>query len=309
MTNFKYGRAICYSGYRDGQGPNWNIHPNYDEVKEDLIILSEHFDYIRMYSPGYHTQTAIKVIEDLNLDLKVMLGVHLQGEESNPLCTWGGDYTDEQVEKHKIQNSNQVKEAIKIANLYPEIVFSVSAGNEAVPVWNENLVRAPKVLEFVKELKANIKQPVTYCDGGHEWTSTLKEVAKEVDFISVHTYAVWNEFNIDEGLKIANRDLKAVNDMYPNKKCIITETGWPTQSDGKRIKPELVGEDIQLRYFNEIEKWSKDSDTLMFFFASFDSKWKGGAHPLDPEKNWGVYNSDRTPKKVIKNLILKNKHS
>lgn len=307
MKNFKYGRAICYSGYRDGQGPNWGIHPNYDEVKEDLIILSKDFDYIRMYSPGFHTQTAIKVIKDLNLNLKIMMGVHLQGEESNPACTWGGNYSDEQVEQNKIKNLNQVKEAIKIANEYPEIIFSVSAGNEAVPIWNENLVRAPKVLEYVKTLKSNISQPVTYCDGGHEWTSTLKNVAEEVDFISVHTYAVWNEYTIEDGLRIAKKDLKAVQDMYPDKQCVITETGWPTQSDGRRIKPEVVGEEQQEIYFNEIEKWSRETNTLMFFFASFDSKWKGGGHPLDPEKNWGVYYSDRTPKLVIKNLKEKSK--
>jgi len=300
MNKFKFGKSICYSGYRDGQGPNIGIHPSYEEIKEDLLILEKDFDYIRMYSPSIHAVYALEVIKDNKLNLKMMLGVHLQGEESNPQCTWGGDYSEEQIKKHLIQNSKNVEDCIKLANKYEDIIFSVSAGNEAVPEWNENLVRAPKVLEYVKRLKANVKQPVTYCDGSYYWTTSLKEVAEEVDFISVHTYAVWNDYTIEDGFRIAKEDFYKVQNMYPNKQCIITETGWPTQSDGRRIKKEVVGEDQQLRYFNEINKWAEETNTLVFFFASFDSKWKGGGHPLEPEKNWGVYYSDRTPKKVLK---------
>ena len=300
MEKFRFGKSICYSGYRDGQGPNIGVHPSYEEIKEDLLILEKDFDYIRMYSPSIHAVNALKVIKDNNLSLKMMLGVHLQGEESNPLCTWGGNYSEEQIEKHLVQNKNNVTDCIKLANEYEDIIFSVSAGNEAVPEWNENLVRAPKVLEYVKRLKANVSQPVTYCDGGYYWTTSLKEVAKEVDFISIHTYAVWNDYTINDGFRVAKEDYYKVQEMYPKKQCIITETGWPTQSDGKRIKVEDVGEDEQTQYFKEINNWAEENNTLVFFFASFDSKWKGGGHPLDPEKNWGVYYSDRTPKKVMK---------
>ena len=35
-----YCKAICYSGYRDGQSPEGKI-PSYEEVKQDLLILQE----------------------------------------------------------------------------------------------------------------------------------------------------------------------------------------------------------------------------------------------------------------------------
>ena len=300
MKKFKFGKSICYSGYRDGQSPAYGIHPSYEEIKEDLLILDKEFDYIRMYSPSIHAVNALKVIRDNNLNLKMMLGVHLQGEESNPQCTWGGNYTKEQIKNNLLLNRKNIEDCIKLANEYEDIIFSVSAGNEAVPEWNENLVRPNKVLEYVKELKSKVKQPVTYCDGGYYWTTSLKEVAKEVDFISIHTYAVWNGYSIKDGLKIAKEDFFKVQEMYPNKYCIITETGWPTKSDGRKIDVNKVGEDEQKRYYLEINNWAKENNTLVFFFASFDSKWKGGGNPLDPEKNWGIYYFDRTPKKVLK---------
>ena len=37
-----------------------------------------------------------------------------------------------------------------------------------------------------------------------------------------------------------------------------------------------------------------------FFFEVFDEKWKGGDHPNEVEKHWGVFNSDRTPKLILK---------
>ena len=39
-----------------------------------------------------------------------------------------------------------------------------------------------------------------------------------------------------------------------------------------------------------------DGKTFPFYFEAFDEKWKGGQHPAEVEKHWGVYRSDRTPK-------------
>ena len=36
---FEWGRAICYSGYRENQSPLNETYPTYDEIKEDLRIL------------------------------------------------------------------------------------------------------------------------------------------------------------------------------------------------------------------------------------------------------------------------------
>ena len=40
--------------------------------------------------------------------------------------------------------------------------------------------------------------------------------------------------------------------------------------------------------YNSINKWSQKYKILTFFFEAFDEKWKGGDHPNEVEKHWGI---------------------
>ena len=72
MTNFfktfnmPYAKAICYSGFRNGQQPG-GINPSYEEIKEDLLLLKSHWKYLRLYDCDEHALTVIKVIKDEKL--------------------------------------------------------------------------------------------------------------------------------------------------------------------------------------------------------------------------------------------------
>ncbi len=63
MKKFSYGKAICYSGFREGQNPNKGIYPTYEETLEDLKILEKNYKYIRMYAPNKHSEITLQVIE------------------------------------------------------------------------------------------------------------------------------------------------------------------------------------------------------------------------------------------------------
>ena len=54
--------AVCYSGYRSGQVPGVS-YPSYEQVKEDLLIVKQHWTYIRLYSCDNHSKTVLEVIE------------------------------------------------------------------------------------------------------------------------------------------------------------------------------------------------------------------------------------------------------
>ena len=297
MKKLEYGKAICYSGYRSGQRPGGK-YPSYEEIKQDLKILEKDYDYIRMYDPSLHAKTVLEVIRNENIDLKVMLGIDLLGENYNEHCAWGGRYTDEQIKKNIAYNEKQLKELIKLANAYEDIIIAVSAGNEAVPEWNENLVLPDRVLYFVKKLKENTNQIVTYCENVNYWIPMLKEVAETVDIISIHSYPAWIQKTIEEASKETNDDYLRIRNHYSERQIIITEAGWPTRSSGRGILKESANEDNQKRYIDEMEKWSEDNQVTLFFFEAFDEPWKGQNHPDEPEKHWGLYNLDRTPKKV-----------
>jgi len=128
-------------------------------------------------------------------------------------------------------------------------------------------------------------------------------VAAEVDFISIHTYPVWEYKHIEEALEHTRENYYSVARKYPDKPTVITEAGWATKSNGRGINPENVSEAHQMAYFDKLMKWAENENVLTFFFEAFDESWKGSNEPLEPEKHWGLYNLDRTPKMAVKQII------
>ncbi len=49
--------------------------------------------------------------------------------------------------------------------------------------------------------------------------------------------------------------------------------------------------------------WASEMNITTFFFEAFDEPWKGETdNVMGAEKHWGIFNVDRTPKKVMKKL-------
>lgn len=299
--NLEPGRAICYSGFREGQQPG-GICPSYDEVKEDLLLLQKNWKYLRLYDCDDHAQVVLDVIQKENLPFQIMLGAYIVAEMNNFGCPWGGGvYTEEELDANRIKNQNQIQKLIALANQYPSIICTLSAGNEACVDWTDHYVSVSSVIDYVKQIKKGAKQPVTFCENYVPWLSKLKPLVNEVDFISIHTYPVWEYKNIHEALEYTKENFFAVANMYPKIPVVITEAGWATNSNGRGIEPHNVSEENQEIYFQDLVNWTDEAGILTFVFEAFDESWKGSNEPLEPEKHWGLYKIDRTPKLVVAN--------
>ena len=298
--DFVPGNAICYSGYRKGQSPQKKIYPDYNQVKEDLWILQKNWDYIRLYDGSKHAELVLEIIQTEKLNLKVMLGANIAAEVNNSACPWGGVYSEETLIRNKESNLNEIKKIIQLSIKYPDIVFSLSAGNEATVDWTDHLVPVTKVIEFVRMMKTESGHPVTFCENYLPWHNKLKPLVKEVDFISIHTYPVWEYKQIREALDFTKENYYGLAERYPDKLVVITEAGWATKSDGKVIKPENVNEAYQEIYYHELVNWTKKEGILAFVLEAFDEPWKGSPDKSDPEKHWGLFYENRKPKKVMK---------
>ena len=296
------GRAICYSGFRAGQSPHGNF-PSYEEIREDLLMLQNHWKYLRLYDCDRHTEIVLDVIEREKLDFKIMLGAYIVAEANNYGCPWGGSYPEAELEKNKSMNLEKIRKLIDMANRYPDIIFSLSAGNEACVDWTDHYVPVEKVIDYVKMIKKGAKQPVTFCENYLPWLDKLKGLAEAVDFISIHTYPVWEYKNIHEAMEYTKSNYFSVADTYPDKPVVITEAGWTTYSNGKGICPSNVSEEFQSIYYNDLMEWSDTENILTFVFEAFDEPWKGSNEALEPEKHWGLFTVDRKPKKVMQDLF------
>ncbi|TRX52858.1 glycosyl hydrolase [Thalassomonas sp. M1454] len=298
-----HANAICYSGYREGQGPGQGIYPSYEQIKQDLLILTQHWHYIRLYDCGPHAELTLSVISNENLDLKVMLGADVGAEMSNPNCPWGADYSDEKLQANKLQNIANIDKLIALSTKYQDIIFSVSIGNEASVDWTDHMVPVDRLISFVHRIKANIKQPVTFCENYIPWVHKLADLVAELDFISIHTYPAWEYKSIDEALDYTKQNYHFVANQYPDTPVVITEAGWTTQSNGRGIEPWNASQEIQASYYKQLVDWSNEEQILTFVFEAFDEPWKGSEHPQEPEKHWGLFTVDRQPKLVMNDLF------
>lgn len=300
--NIPHGNAICYSGYREGQNPNDNTFPSYEEIREDLRILAKNWKYLRVYDSGQHAETVLDVIQREGFEFKIMLGMGTAAEVSNPNCPWGADYDEATLIANRRTNLEEVDRAIALATRYPDIVFSVSVGNEAAVEWTDHLVPVESLISHVRRLKAAIDQPITFCENYVPWTNKLEPLAAALDFLSVHTYPVWEYQSLDTALEYTKQNYYSVANHYPNKPVVITEAGWTTASNGRGIEPWNASEELQAGYYQQLLQWTTEEKILTFVFEAFDEPWKGSPDPLEPEKHWGLFRVDRTPKPAMQEL-------
>ncbi len=302
MTNNKklpFAKAICYSGYRDGQSPETDELPTYDQVKQDLLILKDEWQSLRLYASDEHSKTVLDVISKEKMSFDVMLGAYIIAEMSNPECPWGADYSEEQLQENRQHNQQEITKLIALANTYKDIVSSVSIGNEASVSWTDHLVPTESLVDYAKQLKSSVSQPVTFCENYVPWLDKLKPLVDEIDFISIHTYPVWEYKSIQEGLAYTIENYNAVAQAYPDVQIVITEAGWATNSNGLGIDTDKVNEVYQKQYYQQLMDWAEQEQVLVYFFEAFDESWKGSCDPLEPEKHWGLYRTDRSPKLVM----------
>lgn len=298
----EHGNAICYSGYREGQSPQSRTFPSYDEIREDLLILARNWRYLRLYDCSPHAETVLEVIRNEGLRFKIMLGLDMAAEMSNPHCPWGAEYSDAVLDANRDANQAEVERLIAIANAFDDIVFSVSVGNEASVEWTDHMVPVENLLDYVRAVKRRITQPVTFCENYVPWTYKLEPLAEELDFIAVHTYPAWEYRSMHDALEFTMQNYHSVVDHYPDKPVIITEAGWTTAANGRGIDPHNASEELQANYYRQLLDWTTGEQILTFVFEAFDEPWKGSPDPLEPEKHWGLFDVQRVPKLVMQDL-------
>lgn len=270
-----YGRCISYSGYREGQNPQKFIYPTQDQVLEDLKILEKNWVMIRTYGADRHSEDVLAVIRREKVNLKVMLGIWLDGEPG-----------------HEEDNAKQIDTAIRLANEYRDVVVAVNVGNEILVHWSNHKVPEEKVIQYVLKVQAAIDQPVTVADDFLYWREHGQKLAEVVDFVTMHTYPMWGRQDIDTAMPVTIEHFESVKKALPGKTIVIGEAGWATYTVGELHAPRAGDETKQSRYFNELTAWAKENDVNVFFFEAFDEPWKG----TGTEGHWGLFTEGRKAK-------------
>ena len=295
------GKAISYGCYRKGQAPGI-IGPSESEILQDLKIILNHWNLIRVYGSDKDSELILKVIKKNNLPLKVMLGVWLEDEKENP--------------RRKNENIKEALKAIRLANEYSEIISAINVGNETQVFWSAHRMAIDDLIHYIRTVRNNTSQPVTTADDFNFWNKPIsKSVAAEVDFIVVHIYPLWNGQTLENSIEwMSNIFFNEIKKFHTEKILVLGEIGWATDYDstktgdgqqGSLIKGE-VSYTAQEKFLLELSRWIDDNQVTTFLFEAFDEPWKGGGEASSPneiEKHWGVFYENRTPKESFQNYL------
>jgi exo-beta-1,3-glucanase (GH17 family) len=151
--------------------------------------------------------------------MKVVLGAWLDAEVNNTNCPWlKQSFTPAVLDGNKRKNAQEIESAIRLAHRYSNIVVTVAVGNEALVDWNDHMVPVDSVIRYVRRVKRAVSQPVTVADNYAWWARHGSALAKELDFISVHTYPIWEGKDIDQAMPFTIANIQAVRNALPRSR-------------------------------------------------------------------------------------------
>lgn len=273
--------SVSFAPFRDGQSPLTKIYPTPAQIEEDLRVLSTHVAGVRTYTSLEGQEVVPELAQKYGL--KVTQGA------------WLGPRFD--------NNGREIASLIDLANRYPETITRVIVGNE---VLLRKDLTPDQLKAYIRQVKANVSQPVTYADVWEFWLK-YPEIAEEVDFITIHLLPYWED--IPAGVEgAAERILMAyheITERFPGKPILVGEAGWPTA--GRTRGPAAPGLVEKARFINVFVNLAADNGFDYNLIEAFDQNWKSrlegtvGGH-------WGLFTTDRIAKFALSGNVVENPH-
>ena len=264
--------GLAYGAAHTGQDPNRGAFPSPEEIEADMPTLASLTDYIRLYSA---TGPAGIVQAAQAADLCVALGINLGRDPA--------ENAREMIAGEQLTSNSAVHALI--------------VGNEVLQngVLSEQQLRAD-----IDQVRAHStrKVPLTVADTYTAWLEH-PDLARDVDFITVHIYPFWHGASIDSALSFLGQAYAQVQSAFPGKQIVIGETGWP--SAGPAYGGAVPGEANQARYVNEFVNWARAKHVQYFYFDAFDEDWK--IHEKGVGTHWGLYQQNGVLKSALNALL------
>ncbi len=267
------GKLYCvsYAPFRDNQDPLIeSTRVNAQQIDEDLTLLSPYTDCVRTYSIE-NGQDQIAAVAQRH-GMKVLQGVWLSNNAA--------------------RNRQQIATAVALAKKFPDVIRAVVVGNE---VLLRGDLSVTDLETAIREVKAQVSQPVTYADVWEFWLR-YSDLQNFVDFVTIHILPYWEDFPIPAAAAASHvEDIRnKVAAAIPNKEIVIGEFGWP--SEGRMREGALPSPSNQARVIEQTLALAQRQNFRVNVIEAFDQPWK---RQLEGATGgyWGVFDrASGTPK-------------
>ncbi len=279
------GKVYCvsYAPFRDDQDPLVETtHVDAQQIDEDLTLLSRYTNCVRTYSIE-NGQDQIAAIAQRH-GMKVLQGIWLSNNAE--------------------RNRRQISTVVALAKKYPDAISAIVVGNE---VLLRGDLSVTDLESLIREVKAQVAQPVTYADVWEYWLR-YSDLANAVDFVTIHILPYWEDFPLPASLAAAHVDAirKRVADAIPNKEIVIGEFGWP--SEGRMREAALPSPSNQARVIEETLALAQRENFRANVIEAFDQPWK---RQLEGATGgyWGIFDrAGQAPKFSFTGIVSDHPH-
>ncbi|GLX81076.1 glycoside hydrolase family 17 protein [Thalassotalea eurytherma] len=251
--------GISFSPYGEGQKPGDKV--TMMQINERLSVIANNIHWIRSFSCTKGNELIPEAAKAKGL--KTLVGAWLNDDLEN--------------------NEKEITNLISLAKA--GFVDVAAVGNEVL--LREELSE-DQLIEYLVRVKAALPDiPVGYVDAYYEFEDHPR-ITEQCDVILANCYPFWEGCALEYSILYMKDMFRRATKIANGKKVIITETGWPDQGPSEwGADPSFVN---AMKYFIGTYQWAGEEDIDVFYFSSFDEKWKVkdeggvGAH-------WGLWDT------------------
>ena len=282
--------GFAFNGFRRGQSPEEGTFPTRQELSDDVTMLSRYTNRLRIYS----------ALDNDDQEPSAMPSLAREHGMTVTAGAW--------LSQDRRRNDLEIKALITLMRNNNNV--------ERVMVGNETLLRGDltpdELIGYVDIVKRRARVPVSTAESWDIWltrdrekSKKMHELARHVDFITVHLLPYWEGVPRAAAVTHVIRRYDEMQREYPNKKIVIGEVGWP--SGGSRVpiknleRPDdpisysTASVTDEAQFIREFLPQAKLKNLDYYLMEAIDQPWKR-SNEGRTGAYWGVFNADRQPK-------------
>jgi GPH family glycoside/pentoside/hexuronide:cation symporter len=257
--------GLCFSAYTQGQRAGDPL--SHAQVRRRIDLVAPHVRWLRSFACTEGHELIPRLAREKGL--KTMVGA------------W--------ISQDRARNEREIEALITLAR---------QGLADIAVVGNEVLLRGDlpeqELLDCVARVKAALPDdvPVGCVDAYFQYLERPALVAA-CDVLLANCYPFWEGADIDVAAQYLRRMHGLVKAAGGDKTVIVTETGWPGK--GQAVAGAVPSADNAMRYFIDVQQWSRGEGIKLFYFSSFDEPWKLGQEG-EVGTQWGLWDKEERPK-------------
>lgn len=257
--------GLAYNAFQRWESPLAQDRPDPARLEADVRILAGMTSRLRTYST-------------LELpDLPALAGRY-------GLELTAGAWLDSRAD----HNDREVEAVIAAARQHRHVT-RVIAGNET---QLHGTVSFAALAAHLDRLRRELDVPVSTAEPWHVWLRR-PELARHVDFITVHLLPYWERVPVEGAVDEALRRYDEVRRRFPGTPVVIGEIGWP--SGGDRLGLAQAGPAEQALFIRHFLARVAGAPPDYYLMEAVDQPWKRVTEgPAGP--HWGLLDAQRVPK-------------